>query len=232
MTSRSKHDMPVKGSKHAPKKFKGQPHYAKEFLDQYQELFEWDQVTSDKDKCKYIRRYCNREVREILDTLIEEKTTWDDLKKQLEELFDSDRNEKCYKKSDLKHFIEDHWEWRITSPAQARTCYRKFQRIAGWLKIKNVIDDKEYSKAFWKGINRSLRNKLEVRHLCANPDHDLKNPFEVEKLVKIFSEVFGRDRFDIDDSDFKETDSSDSDSDKDTSDSDSSVMDVESKAIH
>ncbi|KAH9885622.1 hypothetical protein C8Q73DRAFT_639746, partial [Cubamyces lactineus] len=213
MSTRTKYDMPVKGSKHAPKTFKGQPHHVKEFLEQYEELIEWNNITDDQSKCKYLQRYCNREVRELLETLIESNTTWQNLKKKFEELFDSDQNEKRYKKSDLKRFVEEHRERRITSLAQARSYYRKFQRIAGWLKIKGTIDTKEYNKAFWKGINRSLRNKLEVRYLRAKPNHDLKEPFEVETLVQIFNELFGRDRFDNDDSDFEETDSSGDESD-------------------
>ncbi|KAH9902525.1 hypothetical protein C8Q73DRAFT_634570, partial [Cubamyces lactineus] len=200
--------------------FKGQPHHVKEFLEQYEELIKWNNITDNQSKCKYLQWYCNCEVRELLGTLIELNTTWTNLKKKFEELFDSDQNEKQYKKSDLKRFVKEHRERWITLLAQARSYYRKFQCIAGWLKIKGIIDNKEYNKAFWKGINHSLRNKLKVRYLRAKPTHDLKEPFEVDTLVQIFNELFGRDQFDNDDSDFEEMHSSGDESDTNTSNSD------------
>ncbi|KAJ8455147.1 hypothetical protein ONZ51_g12611 [Trametes cubensis] len=117
--------MPVKRSKHASKTFKGQPHHVKEFLEQYEELIEWNNITDDRSKCKNLQRYCSREVHELLETLIKDDTTWVELTKKFEELFHSDQNKKRYKKSDLKHFIEDRRERRIASLSQAQLYYRK-----------------------------------------------------------------------------------------------------------
>ena len=58
-------------------------------MEQYKELIEWNNITNDRSKCKYLQRYCSREVRELLETLIKDDTAWVQLKKKFEELFDS-----------------------------------------------------------------------------------------------------------------------------------------------
>lgn len=170
--------MPPRDSKHAPKTFKGKPFEVKDFLAEYEELLQQNNVSDNKDKCTLIRRYCKHTVCEILDTIITDDIVWADLKKKIEEIFDSDRNEKRYCHKDLNEFIREHKHKSINFLAQARGYYRKFQRITGWLKMKNVITSAEYNKAFWKGISKKLRSRFELRYLCKNGMHNMKEPFD------------------------------------------------------
>ena len=96
--ARTKADMPARKSKYAPKTFKGQPLYTKEFLSEYEDLLTQNNVTTDKDKCELIRRYCSSQVRDILETVYNAADpNWESFKSQIEKLFDSDRREQRYR---------------------------------------------------------------------------------------------------------------------------------------
>lgn len=116
--ARTKADMPLRGSKKAPRTFTGKPHQVKEFLEDYEDILTQNNVREDKDKCKCIRKYCSRDVREILETLSD--NNWRDLKKAIEMLFDADRHEKRYRTKDLKSFIKKSKTRPINSLAQYR----------------------------------------------------------------------------------------------------------------
>ncbi|TFY69703.1 hypothetical protein EVJ58_g263 [Rhodofomes roseus] len=66
--ARTIQDMPLRGSKYAPKTFKGQYWYVEEFIDDFEALLQVNNVSSDKDKVKLILRYCGQEVREVIET--------------------------------------------------------------------------------------------------------------------------------------------------------------------
>lgn len=78
--------MPPRDSKHAPKTFKGKPFEVKDFLAEYEELLQWNNVSDNKDKCTLIRRYCKCTVCEILDTIITDDIVGADLKKKMRSL--------------------------------------------------------------------------------------------------------------------------------------------------
>ena len=218
--------MPLRGSKKAPRTFTGKPHQVKEFLEDYEDILTQNNVREDKDKCKCIRKYCSRDVREILETLSD--NNWRDLKKAIEMLFDADRHEKRYRTKDLKSFIKKSKTRPINSLAQYRHYFRDFQKIAGWLLLKNHITGTEYLKAFWKGIPRHLQVRLETEYYRQRPDHVISDPFEVEVLERAAQQMFGRSRFDADISDSEDGDDSDSDSSNSSSDIDSGKSDDES----
>lgn len=103
--AQSVHDMPIRGLKSAPRTFKGQSSYIKEFLEEYEALLGYNNVTDDSEKCKTLRRYCSSSVREVLETLPHfTAPNWDQLKEQLQKLYDSDRNDRRFKKQDLKEY--------------------------------------------------------------------------------------------------------------------------------
>ena len=100
--------MPTRGSKHAPKLFRGQPLYTQEFLSEYEDLLVQNSVTTEKDKCELIRRYCNSYVKDLLETIYDSNNPdWTVLKAGIEKLFDSDLRNSRYKKKDLKVLVKE-----------------------------------------------------------------------------------------------------------------------------
>ena len=72
-------DMPIPGSKHAPKKFKGSYSDIKPFLQHYSQLCRRYNVTSAKQKSDLILQYCSQSVKECIQSLPGFGDDWDKL---------------------------------------------------------------------------------------------------------------------------------------------------------
>ena len=227
-------DMPIPGSRHAPKKFKG--HYAdvENFLNHYEKLLTLNNVTTDKERCETIKQYCSRKVARCIEGMEHYNTpNWKELKKDILQFFDADKNKRRYKVKDLKNLISEQKRKHIYSRESWIKYTRKFITIAGWLKANKKIDAIEEATYFWKGIHPTFRRQLETRLLSKNPAHDFSTPFSIEDVRTMADGLLRRDRFDNDDSEEEESESqnssdegtasdgdSDSESDSDSDDSD------------
>src|SRR5215471_11530932 len=98
-------DMPLPGTKQAPKKFKGDYRHVKDFIDHYERLLHRFNVKDDKEKCTAIRQYCSSTVRETIEGMkAYHIPKWDDLKATLLKFYDAERNEQRYNERDLVAF--------------------------------------------------------------------------------------------------------------------------------
>ena len=130
MTNRTIQDMPLKGSKHAPKTFKGQYYYVKEFIEDYEALLTTNNVTLDNDKVKLILRYCSYPVVEVIETLPHYTTpNWEDLKKELLSIYDSDQLDQRYKRKHLQKIYRKNRQEKMNSLSHVKAYYRTFQRV-------------------------------------------------------------------------------------------------------
>ncbi|KAJ3487225.1 hypothetical protein NLI96_g3697 [Meripilus lineatus] len=210
--ARTVNDMPPRGSKHAPKTFKGQAIYLQEFLNDLEALFQYNNVGTDDDKVKMLARYCNHSVKELLETLNDYiAPNFDQLKAELKKIYDYQKVELRYNKKNLKEFCKTSCHEPFRTLGTVRSHYRNFQKIAGWLKKNQQITEARYNKAFWESILRDFRPKVEGLILRRIPTHDLSTSFSVSQITTALENLFRRDRFDNDISD------SDSESDSDQS---------------
>lgn len=221
MTNRTIQDMPLKGSKHAPKTFKGQYYYVKEFIEDYEALLTTNNVTLDKDKVKLILRYCSYPVVEVIETLPHYTTpNWEDLKKELLSIYDSDQLDQRYKRKHLQKIYRKNRQEKMNSLSHVKAYYRTFQRVAGFLLNKDKITSKEYNLSFWKGIPKSIRPKVESILVRKDASIDLTQPQEVSKVMEALKDLFKRNRFDAEessDSDSEDSSSNDSEDSEDSS---------------
>ena len=63
------HNLPVPGSKSAPKKFKGKFSDVKPFLKHYEKLCMQKGIVDEEEKIQNLTQYCSRKVREFLEGL-------------------------------------------------------------------------------------------------------------------------------------------------------------------
>lgn len=219
MTNRSIQDMPLKGSKHAPKTFRGQWYYVKEFLEDYEALLSANNVKEDKDKVKLILCYCSYPVVEVIETLDPFiKPDWEGLKKELLSIYDSDQLDQRYKKKHLQKVYRKSRNGKMSSLSQVKLYFRNFQRVAGFLLNKGKITPEEYKLSFWKGIPRQLRPKVEAMMMRKNASIDLSKPQEVTTVMEALKELFRRNRFDAEESSDSESDDSTSHGSEDSED--------------
>lgn len=218
------HELPIPGSKFAPRKFTGKYHRAKRFTDHYQRLIKGITGMTDEEKCESMMQYCSTKVSDFLEQ-IDSYTRHDfnQLIKDIHEYYDVQLSESRWKEKDLIKFIKQYKGTKIKTLSQWKAYNRRFLRIANWLLNKGLIDQNHYRTYFWDGISKDLQAVFETRMLNKHSTLDFSKPFKVEDINKIAEQYFMRDKFaalvaDSDDSD-SGTESFESTDDEDSSDS-------------
>lgn len=221
-------DLPLPGTKGAPKKFKGHFTQVDDFIRYYERLCRKYNVILDSEKVENITQYCSREVREFMEGLGSyANRAWTTFKEDLRKYYEADRDSKRYKVRDLEKYVLRMR--KKTSPNMAAWVKysRGFIRIGGWLRTESKLTNQEFDLYFWKGIPKPFRTRLEGRLMSQDPDHDLSTPFPADDINKAAESLLKRDRFDndrlpsdLDTSDEEDT-GTDEDESSDTSNSDS-----------
>lgn len=215
-------DLPIIGTKGAPKKFKGQSSNVETLIQHMERLYAKYNVTTDKDKVQCITQYCSRKVKQFMEGLTSYNTpNWAQFVKDLKKFYEADKDSRRHKVRTLEEYvISSRAHSGIPKLASWMKYNRGFISIAGWLEQKCKITSDEKAIYFWKGIPKSFRERLEFRLLSSSPNHDLNKPFPIADVTKAAETILKRDRFDNDrlPSDSEDSDSDDSDEGSDGSD--------------
>ncbi|EIW51202.1 uncharacterized protein TRAVEDRAFT_137787, partial [Trametes versicolor FP-101664 SS1] len=189
-------DMPVEGSRRAPKHFKGEASDVEPFLRKYERLAITHNLT-EREKCDTILDYCGRVVRETIEGFPSfQQGTWEQLKEDIRVYWNADLESKRFRIKDLQRFISKSKEESILELRDWRQYLRNFVRIAGWLKGKKKISEGEYAYYLWMGLHRTFRKRLEARILLEDPEHDMSTPFTPKAIEKAAKALLSVDRFD------------------------------------
>ena len=148
-------DLPLPGTKGAPKKFKGKFSEVDQFLYFYERLCQKCHVTRDIDKIENIAQYCSRPVKEVLEGLSSYTAgRWSDFVKDIRKFFEADKDAKRYKVRDLEEFTNKMRRKNTVPSLDKWNKYnRGFIRIAGWLKKEGRVSDHDFNFYYW-GIRK------------------------------------------------------------------------------
>ena len=207
-------ELPIIGTRNAPRKFKGQYTYVKPFLRHYEKLCAKHSLTTQKEMCINITQYCSRPVKECIKGLPGyEEENWNKLKREIEKYFDAEREDKHYSEKDLIKYCNRCAKKSIKSLAAWKRYMRGFYAIATPLKSNQNISETQMNKYFWQGLRKSMRDRLEDRLLSQDNTHDLEEPFEINNVDKVVTNLLHRNRFDADlrSRDIETSDSEDND---------------------
>ena len=224
-------DLPLPGTKAAPKKFKGKYTEVLTFLHFYERLCQKHHVVSDKDRVESITQYCSQSVKKFMEGLQSYQIpNWNNFVRDIKKFYEADKDDRRFVTRDLEKLAK-HSKLKSVKTMKAWNKYmRDFIRIAGWLRQHSRLAEYDYRYYFWIGIPEKLRAKLEARLVAQLPNHDMSEPFPTDDVIKVAEGLLHRRRFDRDrllsepeteDSDSATTtssDSSDSDSDFDSTD--------------
>ena len=222
--------MPLLGQRGAPAKFRG--HYAevKRFTRHFNQLCAAYGVTESKDKCNRIIDYCSTRVVKLIEALTSYQTDdWTQLEEDLHNYYDAALKDTRYVVRDLYNLTQSWKHKTIKTLTKWKQYQRKFTTIAGWLETKSKITKAEKASYFWHGINKPLKQVIEVRLITGANPLPVTEPFPIENVCQVVKTLFERNRFDKNladsDSDIPgrheepETDSSDDSSDENDEDS-------------
>ena len=196
------------------------------FLKRYNNLCIAYNVDSDAEKCERILDYCSRKVVHLIEALKSfTDKNWGSLETDLLRYYDADRKETRYIIRDLTQLTQDWKHHSIKTLTKWKSYERKFITIGGWLLAKRKISSSEQAAYFWKGINKTLRERIENRLAAESPPLSLTEAFPMAEVIKVVEKLFERNRFDYNladsDSDLPDLDA-DTDTSEDESDSDES----------
>ena len=189
-------DLPLKGNKKAPKTFSGDYRKVKDFFANIETACHKEGVTSAKEKCKAVVRYSSREVTSVIKGLVSYKDNdYEALKKEVIFMYDGDRTEVEYDISDIRHLVKRWNKSCISDLPTYKNYYKEFQKIVGWLHVRNKVTNEEFKLWFWAGLPEKFRRKVEARLRIEDPTLDIRNPFEINKITGVVQKLYARDRF-------------------------------------
>ena len=220
--------MPIRGKKNAPTTFKGNYKYVESFIKHYNQLLNFYNVTSERDKCQGIIEYCSQNVKDFIQINPHYITpNWEELEREILNAYDADRMNNRVRPKEFYEFVNRHTAGQITNLSQWKKYHREYVAKAGFLKQNNQLNNVEYEGYFWYGIPKHLRGILELRLQAREPSHDISFPWPMALVQKIAEAYFKRSKFSTQLShlpsygyDGEEEDSSGSDYDSDSDDSD------------
>ena len=241
MTNLTVNDLPLPGTRGAPKKFKGKYSDVDRFLYQYERLCNRHNVVLDREKIENISQYCSRKVREVLEGLPAlTSNRWSTFKNDIRKFYEADRETKRYKLNDVEIYVRKTRQRPIKNLEQWNHYNRGFIRIVGWLRKEQRISERETNFFFWKGIHKAFRQKLENRILIRHPTFSTQNPFTISMVCEAAESLLSRDRFDNerlpsdeeDDTHHTSDTENESDSDSSEEDSDSELDEYQPRRKH
>ncbi|KIN96989.1 hypothetical protein M404DRAFT_161707, partial [Pisolithus tinctorius Marx 270] len=198
--ARSVLTMPLLGMKSAPELFQGDHTHVCSFLDHYECLCAYHNVTSDQEMVESILQYCNARVREIIEGMAHYYTPdWANLKADLLKYFDADLSDERFFERHLKSFALESRMQPIMTLQDFRAYNCGFICIGGWLKNKGRILVDEYNRYFWAGLSPVFCGLVETRLRTKDPNLDISS---YDDVCQSAEEVLHHNHFDADDLDF------------------------------
>ena len=100
-------DLPLPGTKAAPKKFKGKHSDVEPFLYFFNRLCTKHNVVSDRDRIESLVQYCSRTVKETLEGLKSfELKNWTQFERDFRKYYEAEHDKKRFRISDLNQYIK------------------------------------------------------------------------------------------------------------------------------
>ncbi|KAJ7077242.1 hypothetical protein C8R44DRAFT_536235, partial [Mycena epipterygia] len=227
-------DMPIRGSKEAPKTFRGKHTEVQRFIDHFELLLNKCRVTDDQEKCEQVLNYCTVDVQNVIQTMEGyEQRKWSKLRKEILKQFDAERALQKYKPADVERYAAKMKSQPCYNLTQWRKYYIKYNAIAGGPLKRKHLSKEDYLAYFWIGIHPNLRQILENRILQTNPYRDDEAQYTMKELNTAAEWYFRRNKYEslmVKAAEFGEEleeDDSGEDSESDTSSSDDSESDYE-----
>ncbi|KAJ6450732.1 hypothetical protein C8R47DRAFT_1230121 [Mycena vitilis] len=222
-------DMPLRGSRDAPKTFRGHHSEVEYFIAHYDRLLVKFHVNDPEDQCKLILDYCSPDVQGFIRaSKYFHQQRWPKLRHEILQSYDVDRATSRYKPSDVATYTLRTKSRPFQNLSQWKKYYRKYKTMAGTLLHQGHITQVNYDVYFWLGIELDLRRTLEQRINQLNPMRNIHRQYSVNEINIAAEWYFRRNRAEamvINAADYGvdlDSDTTDMESDEESDDSDDS----------
>ncbi|KAJ7655773.1 hypothetical protein DFH06DRAFT_1329208 [Mycena polygramma] len=194
-TTRTVYDMPIRGSRDAPKTFRGHHSEVEYFIAHYDRLLVKFHVNDPRDQCECIINYCSTDVQGFIRASeYFHKHNWPKLRKEILRCYDADRATSRYKPSDIAAYTLKTQKRPFHSLSQWKKYFIKYKTMAGMLLQQGHLTKLNYDVYFWLGIHPDLRPILEQRILQLNPRRKSGRQLSVKEISDAAEWYFRRNR--------------------------------------
>ncbi|KAJ7615069.1 hypothetical protein DFH06DRAFT_1343921 [Mycena polygramma] len=185
-------DMPLRGSRDAPKTFRGHHSEVEYFIAHYDRLLVKFHVTDPEDQCRLILDYCATDVQGFIRaSKYYQQNKWSKLRNEILQCYDADKAISRYKPSDIATYTLRTKSRPFQNLSQWKKYYIKYKTMAGILLQQGHITQVNYDVYFWLGIEQDLRRTLEQRINQLNPARNVHRQYSVRE-INIAAEWFFR----------------------------------------
>ncbi|KAJ7604374.1 hypothetical protein DFH06DRAFT_1349509 [Mycena polygramma] len=189
-------DMPVRGSKEAPRTFRGRHTEVQLFIDHYDHLLNKCRVTDGRERCEFILNYCTIDVQNVIRTMESfQRRQWLKLRREILKYFDAERALQKYKPADVKKFAIKARGKACYNLTQWQKYFVKYNAIAGGPLDRGHLTQEDYFAYFQIGIHRNLRQVLENRILQTNPYRGDEVQYSLKEWNQAAEWYFRRDKY-------------------------------------
>ncbi|KAJ7635973.1 hypothetical protein DFH06DRAFT_1336122 [Mycena polygramma] len=194
-TTRTVYDMPMRGSRDAPKTFRGHHSEVEYFINHYDKLLVKFHVTDPEDQCESILSYCSTDVQGFIRASEHyERHNWLKLRKEILRWYDADRATTRYKPSDITTYTLKTQKRPFHSLSKWKKYFIKYKTMAGILLRQGHLTRANYDIYFWLGLHPDLRQIFEQRILQLNPMRKASRQFSVREISEAAEWYFRRNR--------------------------------------
>jgi hypothetical protein len=174
--------MPTRGEDGAPSFSPDQPRELRRYFKELSLLFICAQVTDDEEKKIYACRYLDVDSAELWESLpkFEPGEPYLDFVKAIYQLYPGSEDERKWTVAAMENLVSEHLRSGIRSLDDLGRYYRAFRTITKFLRDNNRISEAEQSRAFVRGFQSVLWDRIARRLELKFPDHypDEHYPFE------------------------------------------------------
>ncbi|KAJ6504335.1 hypothetical protein C8R47DRAFT_1248401 [Mycena vitilis] len=176
-------DMPLRGSRDAPKTFRGHHSEVEYFIAHYDRLLVKFHVNDPEDQCRLILDYCATDVQGFIRaSKYFQQNRWPKRRIEILQCYDTDKAISRYKPSDIATYTLRTKSHPFQNLSQWKKYYIKYKTMAGILLQQGHITQANYDVYFWLGIEQDLRRTLEQRINQLNPSRNVHRQYSVREI--------------------------------------------------
>ncbi|KAJ7263523.1 hypothetical protein C8J57DRAFT_1513021 [Mycena rebaudengoi] len=193
--TRTVHDMPNRGSKDAPKTFKGSYAEVQDFIHSYDRLLVKYRVTEAFYQCECILDYCGTDVKDFIRASeYYLRQDWPRLRREILTCYDAERATSRYKPSDITVYTLKTTKKAFRNLTQWKRYLRNYKTISGTLLNQGQITREIRDGYFWLGIQIDLRGQLERQILLTHPGINREKQYPMAIVNDAAAWYFSRSR--------------------------------------
>jgi hypothetical protein len=178
------HTMPAPGQNTAPKFDDSQPRELRRYFAELDKLFRTCGIVADAEKKEQACRYLKVHVAELWESTPQygPAFTYDEFVDMAYQMYPGSDDKRKWSIADMDQLVGERQRLGMYSLADLGNYYRSFFVITSFLMSKNRLSAPEQSRAFLRGFQPDLKNRIAHRLELKHPDHHPDDPYDLKDI--------------------------------------------------